>query len=111
MSGNVCSFIYNLISLIPGQILFNFRKSVPIMNYLRNLEMYGFPLKIFNEKYRLFPLVTLFDIEKIEKKYDNYLIDTTNQLILDTAINKKKYDLVINIDTEKIIHFINNKIK
>ena len=111
VSGNVCSFIYNLISLIPGQILFNFRKSVPIMNYLRNLEMYGFPLKIFNEKYRLFPLVTLFDIEKIEKKYDNYLIGTTNQLILDTAINKKKYDLVINIDTEKIIPFLNKKSK
>ena len=54
VSGNVCSFIYNLISLIPGQILFNFKKSIPIINYLRNLEMYGFPLKIFNEKYKLF---------------------------------------------------------
>ena len=111
VSGNVCSFIYNLISLIPGQILFNFKNSVPIMNYLKNLEMYGFPLKIFNENYKLFPLVTLFDIDKIESKYTNYLIGTTNQLILDTAINKKKYDLVINIDTEKIIPFINKKSK
>jgi len=111
VSGNVCSFIYNLISLIPGQILFNFKKSVPIMNYLKNLEMYGFPLKIFNEKYKLFPLVTLFDIDKIESKYSNYLMGTTNQLLLDTAINKKKYDLVINIDTEKIIPFLNKKSK
>ena len=50
-SGNVCSFIYNLISLFPGQILFNFKNSVAINNYLRNLEMYGFPLKIFNENF------------------------------------------------------------
>ena len=111
ISGNVCSFIYNLISLFPGQILFNFKNSVSIINYLRNLEMYGFPLKIFNENYKLFPLITLFDIDKIESKYTNYLLGTTNQLILDTAINKKKYDLIINIDTEKIIPFYNRKSK
>ena len=111
VSGNVCSFIFNLISLFPGQIVFNFKRSVPIINYLRNLEMYGFPLKIFNENYKLFPLVTLFDIDKIESKYNNYLIGTTNQLLLDTAINKKKYDLVINIDAEKIIPFLNKKSK
>ena len=111
ISGNVCSFIYNLISLIPGQILFNFRNSTSILNYLRNLEMYGFPLKIFNDKYRLFPLVTLFDIDKIESKYTNYLMGTTNQLLLDKAINQKKFDLVINIDNEKIIPFFNKKSK
>ena len=110
-SGNVCSFIYNLISLIPGQILFNFKNSKSITFYLRNLEMYGFPLKIFNEEYKLFPLVTLFDIDKIEKKYTNYLMGTTNQLILDSAINKKKFDLVINIDNEKILPFFNRKLK
>ena len=110
-SGNVCSFIFNLISLFPGQILFNFKNSESINNYLRNLEMYGFPLKIFNEKYRIFPLVTLFDIDKIEAKYTNYLLGTTNQLLLDTAMNKKKYDLIINIDTEKIIPFFNRKAK
>ena len=111
ISGNVCSFIYNLISLIPGQILFNFRNSKSILNYLRNLEMYGFPLKIFNEEYKIFPLVTLFDIDKIETKYTNFLMGTTNQLILDSAINKKKFDLIINIDTEKITPFFNRKVK
>ena len=111
ISGNVCSFIYNLISLIPGQILFNFQNSISISNYLKNLEMYGFPLKIFNDKYKLFPLVTLFDIDKIESKYTNYLMGTTNQLILDKAMNKKNYDLVINIDNEKITPFFNKKIK
>ena len=110
-SGNVCSFIYNLISLIPGQILFNFKNSQSISNYLQNLEMYGFPLKIFNEKYKLFPLVTLFDIDKIESKYTNYLLGTTNQLLLDTAVKNKKYDLIINIDTEKITPFFNRNIK
>ena len=111
VSGNVCSFIYNLISLIPGQIVFNFQNSQPILHYLNNLEMYGFPLKIFNEEYKLFPLVTLFDIDKIESKYTNYLMGTTNQLLLDNAINKKKFDLVINIDNEKIIPFFNRNIK
>ena len=111
ISGNVCSFIYNLISLIPGQILFNFQNSKSISNYLRNLEMYGFPLKIFNEEYKIFPLITLFDIDKIESKYTHYLMGTTNQLILDSAINKKKFDLVINIDNEKILPFFNKKIK
>ena len=110
-SGNVCSFIYNLISLFPGQILFNFKNSQAIINYLRNLEMYGFPLKIFNENYKIFPLVTLFDVDKIESNYTNYLLGTTNQLLLDTAMNKKKYDLVINIDTEKITPFFNRKAK
>jgi len=111
VSGNVCSFIYNLISLIPGQILFNFRNSSSILNYLRNLEMYGFPLKIFNDKYRLFPLVTLFDVDKIESKYKNYLMGTTNQLLLDKAINNRNFDLVINIDNEKIIPFFSKKSK
>ena len=73
--------------------------------------MYGFPLKIFNDKYRLFPLVTLFDIDKIESKYKNYLMGTTNQLLLDKAINKKNFDLVINIDNEKIIPFFSKKLK
>ena len=50
VGGNVCSFIYNLISLIPGQILFNFQNSQPILHYLKNLEMYGFPLKILSFK-------------------------------------------------------------
>ena len=36
---------------------------------------------------------------------------TTNQLILDSAINKKKFDLIINIDTEKITPFFNRKVK
>ena len=111
VGGNVCSFIYNLISLIPGQILFNFQNSQPILHYLKNLEMYGFPLKIFNERYKLFPLVTLFDVDKIESKYTNYLMGTTNQLLLDKAVNNKKFDLVINIDNEKIIPFYNRNIK
>ena len=111
ISGNVCSFIYNLISLIPGQILFNFRNSKSIESYMRNLQMYGFPLKIFNERYKLFPLVTLFDLDKIESNYTNYLMGTTNQLILDKALKNKNFDLVINIDNEKIVPFFNRKIK
>ena len=66
---------------------------------------------IIKFKYRLFPLVTLFDVDKIESKYKNYLMGTTNQLLLDSAINKQNFDLVINIDNEKIIPFFSKKVK
>jgi hypothetical protein len=36
---------------------------------------------------------------------------TTNQIILDKALNQKNYDLIINIDAEKIIPIFNRKIK
>lgn len=61
--------------------------------------MFGFPLKIFNDQYKLYPLVSLFEIDKIKKNDKNYLMGTTNQLILNKTVNNKNVDLIVNIDT------------
>ena len=108
ISGNVCSFLYNLLALFPGQILFNLKSGKDIINYLKNLKMYGLPLKIFHENYKIYPLVSLFEIEQIEQQKNvNYIMGTTNQLILNETIENKKVDLIINIDSMKIIPFFN----
>ena len=52
ISGNVCSFLYNLLAIIPGQILFNLKNGTDIKNYLKHLKFYGLPLKIYHEKYK-----------------------------------------------------------
>ena len=106
ISGNVCSFIYNLLVLFPGQILFNLKSGKDIKNYLKNLKMYGLPLKIFHKNYKLYPLVSLYEIDQIEQQKNvNYIMGTTNQLIYNETIDKKKVDLLINIDTMKIMPF------
>jgi hypothetical protein len=61
--------------------------------------MHGFPLKIFNKESLIFPLLTLFEFEKIEK-IKSFIVGTTNQIIMNH--NKIKYDLIINLDTNKI---------
>jgi len=108
ISGNVCSFLYNLLALFPGQILFNLKSGIDIKNYLKSLRMYGLPLKIFHDNYKIYPLVSLFEIDQIEQqKKVNYIMGTTNQLILNETFENKKVDLLINIDTMKIIPFFN----
>lgn len=108
ISGNVCSFLYNLLALFPGQILFNLKSGTDIKNYLKNLKMYGLPLKIFHDNYKIYPLVSLFEIDQIEQQKDvSYIMGTTNKLILNETTENKKVDLLINIDTMKIIPFFN----
>ena len=108
ISGNVCSFLYNLLALFPGQILFNLKSGKDIKNYLKNLKMYGLPLKIFHDNYKIYPLVSLFEIDQIEQQKDvSYIMGTTNKLILNETTENKKVDLLINIDTMKIIPFFN----
>jgi hypothetical protein len=60
----------------------------------------GLPLKLYHAESKVFPLFTLFEFSKIEK-IKSFLIGTTNQIVLDN--NKIKYDLIINLDTNKII--------
>ena len=62
--------------------------------------MLGLPLKIFNSNCKLYPLFTLFDLTNLEKQ-NAFLVGTTNQIVLNNS--KIKYDLVINLDTGKII--------
>ena len=106
ISGNVCSFLYNLLALIPGQILFNLKNGNDIKNYLKHLKFYGLPLKIFHENYKIYPLISLYEIDQIEQEKNvNYIMGTTNQLIWNEAFEKKKVDLMINIDKMEIIPF------
>ena len=99
-SGDVCNFIFTLIGLFPGNLLFGFNEGSKIQRYRKSLAPYGLPLKLFNSDYRIFPLLTLFDVDDIEKKYSSYLIGTTNQLIL--KMSKLKIDCIVNIDEKKI---------
>ena len=106
ISGNVCSFLYNLLALIPGQILFNLKNGNDIKNYLKHLKFYGLPLKIFHENYKIYPLISLYEIDQIEQEKNvNYIMGTTNQLIWNETFEKKKVDLMINIDKMEIIPF------
>ena len=107
ISGNVCGFLYNLLALFPGQILFNLKSGNDIKNYLKCLKMYGLPLKIFHDNYKFYPLISLFEIDEIERQQKtNYIMGTTNQLILNETIKSKKVDLLINIDSMKIMTFL-----
>ena len=82
ISGNVCSFLYNILVLFPGQILFNLKNGNDIKNYLKAIKFYGLPLKIFHEKYKIYPLISLYEIDQIEQEKNvNYIMGTTNQLI------------------------------
>ena len=112
ISGNVCSFLYNLLAIIPGQILFNLKNGTDIKNYLKHLKFYGLPLKIFHEKYKIYPLVSLYEIDQIEQEKNvNYIMGTTNQLIWNESFDNKKVDLMINIDKMEIIPFYKNENK
>ncbi len=59
----------------------------------------GFPLKLYHSESKIFPLFTLFEFYKIEK-LKSFIIGTTNQIVMDS--NKIKYDLIVNLDTNKI---------
>ena len=106
ISGNVCSFLYNILVLFPGQILFNLKNGNDIKNYLKAIKFYGLPLKIFHEKYKIYPLISLYEIDQIEQEKDvNYIMGTTNQLIWNESFENKKVDLMVNIDKMEIIPF------
>lgn len=100
ITSNVCSFIFSLLSLFPGNSFFNLCFGENIRNYLECYRKIGLPLKFLNSRNKVFPLFTLYDIEKISS-CASYLIGTTNPLLLSS--NYLKCDCIINIDTCKII--------
>lgn len=99
ISSNVCSFIFSLLSLFPGNSFFNLNYGDNINNYLECYRKIGLPLKFLNSKSRVYPICTLYEIEKISS-CSSYLIGTTNPLLLSN--NYLKCDCIINIDTNKI---------
>ena len=79
---------------------------------MKHLKFYGLPLKIFHDNYKIYPLISLYEIDQIELEKDvNYIMGTTNQLIWNESFENKKVDLMINIDKMEIIPFYkkNNK--
>lgn len=99
-ASDVCSFIITLLSIFPGSLLFNLEIGKEIEYFRKSLNMYGLPLKIFHNKYKLFPLISLHEIEDIDSKCESYVIGTTNQII--TKMNKLKIDCLVEIDSQKI---------
>lgn len=95
-SSNVCCFIFSLLSLIPGLILFGLNNNKELKLYNLSINQYGLPLKVFNNNYLLYPLFTLYDLDRFNYN-KKYFIGTTNQIIFE---NKKLCpDLLINLDT------------
>ena len=93
---NVSLLIMTLLSFLPGNY------SNGKVNYD---EQNGVPFKIFHENYLIYPLFTLFDLDKLLEKINNnndinFLIGTTNNLVM---TNKKlNYSCLINVDEQKI---------
>ena len=95
---NVSLMIMTMLSFYPGNYS-NGKSSFDDQN--------GTPFKIFYDKYLIYPLFTLFDLdfllEKIKNdKEINFLIGTTNKLI--TSNRKLNYNCLINIDEQKVTY-------
>ena len=98
---NVSMFIMSLISLLPGEISQGSSKG-----YSQN----GMPLKIFHDKYLIYPLFSLFDLDPLLSKINtnksiNFLIGTTNTMVSNS--NKIVYSCKIDLDKPEIKY--NNK--
>ena len=98
---NVSLLIMTLLSFYPGNYS-NGKSNFDDQN--------GTPFKIFHDKYLIYPLFTLFDLdfllEKIKNDTEvNFLIGTTNQLI--TSNKKLNCNCLINIDEQKVIYYEN----
>ena len=95
---NVSLFIMSLISLLPGEISQGLLKS-----HIQN----GMPFKIFHDKYFIYPLFSLFDLDPLLSKMNtnkniNFLIGTTNSMVS----NSKKliYSCKIDLDKPEVIY-------
>ena len=107
VSNKVCSFIFSLISLLPGNSFFNLNYGDDIINYNKCFEKFGLPLKCFTNKSKFYSLLSLYDIEAIEQ-CKSFLVGTTNQIFLNYP--KLKFDCVVNIDEGKIYYVDEKKI-
>ena len=103
ISNNVCSFIFSFLSLFPCNAFFNLDyNSSGSKFYQQCYKPYGLPLKFLNLNSVLYSLMTLYDIDNLEKNnIKSYFIGTTNPIFMN--YKKVDFDCIINIDENKII--------
>ena len=95
---NVSLLIMTLLTIFQGNSIYE-RTNYDKQN--------GTPLKIFHEKYLIYPLFTLYDMDILLNKINedneiNFLIGVTNNIIMN---NKKlNYSCLINIDEQKVTY-------
>ena len=107
LSNNICSFIFSFLSLFPGGAFFNMNNEGRAKCFYDCYSPYGLPLKFLNKNSILYSILTLYDVDKLEKKnIISYFVGTTNPLLLNYG--KIDFDCIINLDENKIT--INKKI-
>ena len=90
---NVSMFIMSLLSLLPGEIS---------QKLLKAHSQNGMPFKVFHDKYLIYPLFSLFDLDPLLSKIStnkniNFFIGTTNSMVS----NSKKIVYSCKIDLDK----------
>ena len=101
ISNNICSFIFSFLSLFPGGAFFNMNDEGRAKCFYDCYTPYGLPLKFLNKNSIMYSLLTLYDVEQLQKKnIISYFVGTTNPLLLN--YRKIDYDCVINLDENKI---------
>ena len=90
---NVSMFIISLLSLLPGEIS---------QTLLKAHSQNGMPFKVFHDKYLIYPLFSLFDLDPLLSKIAanksiNFFIGTTNSMVS----NSKKIVYSCKIDLDK----------
>ena len=102
ISNNICSFIFSFLSLFPGGAFFNLNNEGRAKMFYDCYTPYGLPLKFLNENSVLYSILTLYDVDKLEKKnIVSYFVGTTNPLLMNYG--KIDFDCIINLDEDKII--------
>ena len=83
VSNNICSFIFSFLSLFPGGAFFNLNNEGRTKNFYDCYTPYGLPLKFLNENSVLYSILTLYDVDKLEKKnIISYFVGTNNTLLM-----------------------------
>ena len=93
---NVSMFIISLLSLLPGEI-----SQALLKSHIQN----GMPFRIFHDKYLIYPLFSLFDLDPLLSKITsnksvNFFIGTTNSMVSNS--NKIAYSCKIDLDKPEI---------
>jgi len=90
----VSSFIFSLLSLIPGILAFGRRNCNKVMLYLKSEEMYGLPFQVFNENSGLYLFCPVSELQDVK----SYVLGTSDMVLLHTS--EVKADAYINIDSK-----------